>query len=36
MAENIAVITTDMATMPGKTNFLKSKPPVVPTRVDIP
>ena len=36
IAEKIAVETTLIATMPGNTNFLKSKPPVVPTRVDMP
>ena len=36
IALKIAVDTTLIATMPGKTNFLKSNPPVVPTRPAIP
>ena len=36
IAEKIAVMTTDIATMPGKTNFLNVKPAVEPTSVVIP
>jgi hypothetical protein len=36
IAEKSAVMTTDIATTPGKTNFLNVKLAVVPTRVVIP
>lgn len=36
IALKIAVDTTLIATMPGKTNFLKSNPPTAPTSPDIP